>query len=112
MIRCRHVRRWLLGSHTERIRKRRGLMTDFLGYKNKRVVVSGCFSGIGEATARQLLQLGAEGHGPDYKQSKLHLAPFGLVDLRDPASIDAAAAAIGGKVDALFNCAGLPQTSP
>jgi NAD(P)-dependent dehydrogenase (short-subunit alcohol dehydrogenase family) len=34
------------------------------------------------------------------------------VDLRDPAAIDAAAAAIGGKVDALFNCAGLPQTSP
>ncbi|MDB6159140.1 MAG: family oxidoreductase [Gammaproteobacteria bacterium] len=87
-------------------------MTDFLGYKNKRVVVSGCFSGIGEATARQLLQLGAEVHGLDYKQSKLDLASFRLVDLRDPASIDAAAAAIGGKVDALFNCAGLPQTSP
>src|ERR1700737_3023254 len=91
---------------------RRELMTDFLGYKNKRVVVSGCFSGIGEATARQLLQLGAEVHGLDYKQSKLDLASFTLVDLRDPASIDAAAAAIAGKVDALFNCAGLPQTSP
>jgi NAD(P)-dependent dehydrogenase (short-subunit alcohol dehydrogenase family) len=86
-------------------------MTDFLGYKNKRVVVSGCFSGMGEATARVLLQLGAEVHGLDYKQTKLSLASFTLVDLRDPASIDAAATAIGGKVDALFNCAGLPQTA-
>ncbi len=87
-------------------------MTDFLGYKNKRVVVSGCFSGMGEATARQLLQLGAEVHGLDYKPSQLPLASFRQVDLREPAAIDAAAAAIGGKVDALFNCAGLPQTAP
>jgi NAD(P)-dependent dehydrogenase (short-subunit alcohol dehydrogenase family) len=87
-------------------------MTDFLGYKNKRVVVSGCFSGMGEATARLLLQLGAEVHGLDYKRSTLNLASFRQLDLREPASIDAAAAAIGGKVDALFSCAGLPQTSP
>jgi NAD(P)-dependent dehydrogenase (short-subunit alcohol dehydrogenase family) len=88
------------------------LMADFLGYKNKRVVVSGCFSGMGEATARLLLQLGAEVHGLDYKRSTLNLASFRQLDLREPASIDAAAAAIGGKVDALFSCAGLPQTSP
>jgi NAD(P)-dependent dehydrogenase (short-subunit alcohol dehydrogenase family) len=87
-------------------------MTDFLGYKNKRVVVSGCFSGMGEATARLLMELGAEVHGLDYKQSQLELASFNIVDLRDPASIEAAARKIGGKVDALFNCAGLPQTAP
>lgn len=85
---------------------------DFLGYKNKRVLVSGCFSGMGEATARQLLELGAEVHGLDFKESKLDLASFSQIDLRDPASIDAAVAGIGGKVDALFNCAGLPQTAP
>jgi NAD(P)-dependent dehydrogenase (short-subunit alcohol dehydrogenase family) len=87
-------------------------MTDFLGYKGRRVVVSGCYSGMGEATARLLLQLGAEVHGLDYKHSTLGLASFTQVDLREPAQIDAAATAIGGKVDALFNCAGLPQTSP
>lgn len=87
-------------------------MTDFLGYKGKRVVVSGCFSGMGEATAKLLLAQGAEVHGVDYKESKLPLASFTNVDLRDPASIDAAAKKIGGKVDALFNCAGLPQTFP
>lgn len=85
---------------------------DYLGYKNKRVIVSGCFSGMGEATARQLVGLGAEVHGLDYKESKLKLASFTQADLRDPAAIDAAVAKIGGKVDALFNCAGLPQTSP
>lgn len=84
---------------------------DYLGYKNKRVIVSGCFSGMGEATARQLLELGAEVHGIDYKQTALELASFTSVDLRDPAAIDAAIAGIGGKVDALFNCAGLPQTA-
>ncbi len=85
---------------------------DFLGYKNKRVIVSGCYSGMGEATARLLLELGAQVHGLDYKATTLKLASFTQVDLRDPAAIDAAIAGIGGKVDALFNCAGLPQTAP
>jgi NAD(P)-dependent dehydrogenase (short-subunit alcohol dehydrogenase family) len=87
-------------------------MTDFLGYRNKRVVVSGCFSGMGEATAKLLLSLGAEVHGLDYKTCALPLASFNHVDLRDPASIDAVVKKLGGRVDALFNCAGLPQTFP
>lgn len=87
-------------------------MGEFASYQNKRVVVSGCFSGMGEATARLLLKLGAEVHGLDYKPTTLKLASFTQVDLRDPAAIDAAVKNIGGKVDALFNCAGLPQTSP
>ena len=87
-------------------------MTDILGYRGKRVIVTGCFSGMGEATARLLLDLGAEVHGLDYKQSTLPLASFTSVDLRDPASIEAGVAGIGGKVDALFNCAGLPQSFP
>src|SRR3546814_17077324 len=48
----------------------------------------------------------------DLKESKLPLASFTHVDLRDPASIDAAVQKVGGKVDALFSCAGLPQTFP
>ncbi|MDR7154201.1 NAD(P)-dependent dehydrogenase (short-subunit alcohol dehydrogenase family) [Sphingobium xenophagum] len=87
-------------------------MSDLLGYKGKCVIVTGCFSGMGEATAKLLLSLGAEVHGLDYKDSALPLASFHNVDLRDPASIDAAVAGIGGKVDALFNCAGLPQSFP
>jgi NAD(P)-dependent dehydrogenase (short-subunit alcohol dehydrogenase family) len=87
-------------------------MSDLLGYRGKRVIVTGCFSGMGEATAKLLLDLGAEVHGLDYKDSKLPLASFNNVDLRDAASIEAGVAAIGGHVDALFNCAGLPQSFP
>lgn len=83
-------------------------MSDILGYKGKRVIVSGCFSGMGEATAKILLELGAEVHGFDFKDSTLPLASFNKIDLRDPASIEAGVAAVGGKIDALFNCAGLP----
>jgi NAD(P)-dependent dehydrogenase (short-subunit alcohol dehydrogenase family) len=82
-------------------------MSDILGYKGKRVIVSGCFSGMGEATAKILLDLGAEVHGLDFKESSLPLASFNQIDLRDPATIEAGVSAIGGKIDALFNCAGL-----
>ena len=85
-------------------------MADFVSYKNKRVVITGCYSGMGEAAARLLLDLGAEVHGLDHKECKLPLASFNHVDLRDPASIDAAAAKVAGPIDALFNCAGLPHT--
>jgi NAD(P)-dependent dehydrogenase (short-subunit alcohol dehydrogenase family) len=84
-------------------------MTGFISYRNKRVVVSGCFSGMGEATAKLLLSLGAEVHGLDYKDCSLPLASF---NRGDPKSIDAVVQKVGGKVDALFNCAGLPQTFP
>jgi len=85
---------------------------DILGYRNKRVIVSGCFSGMGRATAELLLELGAEVHGLDYKETDLQLSSFTQVDLREPKQIDAAVCSIGGRVHALFNCAGLPQTSP
>ncbi|MET0922553.1 MAG: coniferyl-alcohol dehydrogenase [Xanthobacteraceae bacterium] len=87
-------------------------MSDFLGYQGKRVIVTGCFSGMGAAAARLLLDLGAEVHGFDYKQASLPLASFTNVDLRDPASIEAGVGKLEGRVDALFNCAGLPNTFP
>jgi NAD(P)-dependent dehydrogenase (short-subunit alcohol dehydrogenase family) len=85
-------------------------MGELVSYAGKRVVITGCFSGMGEATARLLLELGAEVHGLDYKDCALPLAAFHRVDLRDPAAIDAAAAKIQGPIDALFNCAGVPST--
>ena len=66
------------------------------------------FPGWAKRTARLLLKLGAEVHGVDYKDCALDLASFTRVDLRNPASIDAGVKKIGGKIDALFNCAGLP----
>ena len=85
---------------------------DILGYAGKRCVVMGCFSGTGEALARQLVALGAEVHGADIRPSPVELATFTVVDLKDRGSIEAGIAAIGGKVDALFNVSGLPQTFP
>lgn len=81
-------------------------------YEGKRAVIVGCASGMGEAAARELVRLGAELHGFDVRESPVALASFGKVDLRDPASIDAAIASIDGDIDCLFNCAGLPQTFP
>jgi NAD(P)-dependent dehydrogenase (short-subunit alcohol dehydrogenase family) len=83
-------------------------------YRGERVVVSGCSSGMGEATARELARLGAEVHGLDLRDARADLASFRSVDLRDPASIDAAVAALGAggrEIHALFNCAGLPTTA-
>jgi NAD(P)-dependent dehydrogenase (short-subunit alcohol dehydrogenase family) len=87
-------------------------MSELVDYRGKRVVVSGCYSGMGEATARLLLDLGAEVHGFDYKDCALPLASFTRVDLRDEASIDAAVGGLSGRFDALFNCAGLPGNMP
>ena len=87
-------------------------MTDWLQYSGKRVIVSGCQSGIGHATARQLAELGAEVHGLDWKPCDLGLHSFARFDLRDTASIDAAAAGLTGRFDALFNCAGMPPGPP
>lgn len=85
---------------------------DWLGYAGKRVVVSGCFSGIGEAAARQLIEAGAEVHGLDRRPSELALASFTTTDLRDPASIESSVAGLRGEYDALFNCAGVPPGPP
>jgi NAD(P)-dependent dehydrogenase (short-subunit alcohol dehydrogenase family) len=95
-------------TNERQLRGKERKMSDLLGYKGKRVIVSGCFSGMGEATAKLLLDLGAEVHGLDFKPCALPLTSFNTIDLRDPATIEAGVAAIGGKVDALFNCAGLP----
>jgi NAD(P)-dependent dehydrogenase (short-subunit alcohol dehydrogenase family) len=67
---------------------------------------------MGEATARELLRLGAEVHGVDVRESAAPMASFHHVDLKDRATVDAAIKAIGGEIDGLFNCAGLPQTFP
>jgi NAD(P)-dependent dehydrogenase (short-subunit alcohol dehydrogenase family) len=88
-------------------------MTRPLDYAGKCVVVTGCASGMGRATAGLLLALGAQVHGLDYREADLALASFRRVDLRDPVSIERAADAAPSQIDALFNCAGLgPTFSP
>ncbi len=76
-------------------------------YDGRRVVVTGCASGIGAEVARQLADLGAEVVGLDIRRPEGRLCDFITLDLADPASIDAAVGAIGDRVDALFNVAGV-----
>jgi NAD(P)-dependent dehydrogenase (short-subunit alcohol dehydrogenase family) len=84
-----------------------GQIDELWRYDGRRVVVTGCASGIGEHVARQLTELGAEVVGLDIRRPALQLNEFHELDLSDPASIDQAAASIGGQVDALFNIAGV-----
>jgi NAD(P)-dependent dehydrogenase (short-subunit alcohol dehydrogenase family) len=91
-------------------------MTQAWSYQGKRVVIAGCFSGIGAACAHELVNLGAEVHGVDIRAPTAPMASFTAIDLNDPTAIDEAAKTVGGmidgEIDALFNCAGLPQTFP
>ncbi|MBF4585703.1 coniferyl-alcohol dehydrogenase [Curtobacterium sp. VKM Ac-2887] len=85
---------------------------DFTDYFGKRVVVTGCSSGIGRAVARTLLDLGADVIGVDRNEPDPSLRHFVEVDLGDPDSIRRGTEVVGGSVDALFNCAALPPMAP
>ncbi|MCK0176515.1 coniferyl-alcohol dehydrogenase [Mycolicibacterium sp. F2034L] len=76
-------------------------------YDGKRVVVTGCASGIGAHLVRQLGELGAQVVGLDMRRPAVDLDEFVEMDLSDQASIDHAVAAIGGDVDVVFNVAGV-----
>ncbi len=86
---------------------------DVLQYEGKRVIVTGAASGMGAATAQILVELGAEVHAIDIKKPDVAgLASFTECDLREPEQVDEAVNKIGKIVNALFNCAGLPNTFP
>lgn len=84
-----------------------GQFAELLDYAGRRVVVTGCASGIGAALVGQLIGLGAEVVGLDVRPPEFELSDFHPVDLSDPASIDSAVGSIDGQVDALFNVAGV-----
>jgi NAD(P)-dependent dehydrogenase (short-subunit alcohol dehydrogenase family) len=81
---------------------------DVLQYEGKRVVVTGCASGMGAATAQILVDLGADVIGLDVKPTEVPVKTFIQVDLKDKQSIDDAVAAIDEPVHAVFSVAGLP----
>jgi NAD(P)-dependent dehydrogenase (short-subunit alcohol dehydrogenase family) len=78
-----------------------------LSYAGKRVIVTGAASGAGAATARRLVELGAEVHTIDIEKPDLRdIASFTECDVRDPEQVDEAAKRIGRVVNMLFHCAG------
>ena len=82
-------------------------MGDLWRYDGKRVVVTGCASGMGQEAARELIELGASVVGLDIAEPTVGVKEFHRLDLSDPDSVDAVAAAVGGPVHALFNIAGI-----
>ncbi len=88
-------------------------MKNLLNYEDKRVVIVGCYSGMGEATARIVGGLGAEVVAVDIKKPSVEHSKYLEVDCRDPSAIDAVVGEIaaGGPLDSLFYCAGLPGGS-
>lgn len=87
-------------------------MNELLNFEGKRAIVTGAASGMGEAAATALVRLGAEVHAVDLKKPSAPVASYEQADLRDVSAIDAAIDAIGGPIDVLMNCAGMPQTFP
>jgi NAD(P)-dependent dehydrogenase (short-subunit alcohol dehydrogenase family) len=83
---------------------------DGLGYRGATVVLTGGASGMGEAAARILGELGATVHIADIAEPKVACASFTRCDLADPASVAAAAAKLRavGPIDFLFPIAGVP----
>lgn len=83
---------------------------DGLGYKDKTIVVTGGASGMGEATARILGEMGAKVHIVDIQEPKIPRAGFHHCDLSDFSQIRATAEALKAiaPIDFLFPCAGLP----
>lgn len=83
-------------------------MNDVLGYDGKRVVVTGAASGMGEQTARLLVELGAQVVGLDLKPISVPVAQAIEMTLLEATSIEDAAGSVDGPVDSVFSCAGLP----
>ncbi len=88
------------------------MWVDRLRFDGKRALVTGAASGMGRATAATLIELGAEVHVLDLNEPDLPVASFEATDLRDRTAIERSVAAVGGPVDVLVNCAGMPQTFP
>ncbi len=86
---------------------------DLFRYDGKRVVVVGAATGMGNAAARLLVDAGAEVVAMDFAPMDIDgIAGAITVNLADKASIDAAVDECGGRVDALFSCAGVADGTP
>ena len=83
-------------------------MKDYFGYKDKVCVVTGASSGMGEATARMLVDLGAKVYALDMNECKVDwITEFIKCNLANKEEIDEAFKKIPEHIDAFFGVAGL-----
>ena len=85
---------------------------DAFRYDGKRALVVGGASGMGAATAQLVQDAGAEVVVMDFAEVTLAGAKAIHVNLAERDSIDKAVDECGGRVDALFSCAGVADGTP
>lgn len=84
------------------------LMTDYLGYSGKTVVVTGAASGMARALAEVLVDLGAVVYAVDRVEASVEGAAESiLADLSSKSSIDDLFEKLPAEIDAFFGVAGL-----
>jgi NAD(P)-dependent dehydrogenase (short-subunit alcohol dehydrogenase family) len=76
-------------------------------YTGREVLVTGCSSGMGAATAQKLHGAGAKVIGVDRKAPPAGVSEFIQTDLNDPGSIHETLSKLSAPIWAVFNCAGL-----
>jgi NAD(P)-dependent dehydrogenase (short-subunit alcohol dehydrogenase family) len=88
-------------------------MANPFSYEDRNVVVTGAATGVGAALLDVLAELGAENVTVlDVKEPTGPHARYLEVNLADESAVDAVAAEIKGPLHALFNNAGVADTSP
>lgn len=83
-------------------------MKDYFGYKGKACVITGAASGMAQAAAEMLVDLGAQVYALDWAEVTTPGVTKSIkVDLSNKDSIDAAFAEIPEKIDSYFGVAGV-----
>ena len=83
-------------------------MNDYFGYKDKICVVTGASSGMGEATTKMLVDLGAKVYAIDMNECKVEgIAEFIKCNLANKEELDNAFNKIPENIDSFFGIAGL-----
>ena len=86
---------------------------DLFRFDNKRALVVGAASGMGNAAARLLVDAGAEVVALDFADMDIPgVAATVKVNMADKSSIETAVDACAGRVDALLSCAGVADGTP
>jgi NAD(P)-dependent dehydrogenase (short-subunit alcohol dehydrogenase family) len=80
--------------------------------KGKKIIVTGCASGIGMETSKLIKKLGGYVIGVDVNKTDEYIDELYIADLSDKRTIEALIKALPEGADGIANIAGLPPTAP